>query len=247
MRFCIRNEGRAYRRVNVFEALLVSGALWSASGCGAPDGDVAMGAIGDPSDATTGTPARVIAPPAPAVAPEIPDVSDIDRDRNRIDDSIDAALATGGQPDADISMEAVFSRPLLQADIDQFVAGGGTIRHVFRSISYGWIGKMKRSAVPAMAASLGNDLLVIAADLPIGLHLDKATRTGRVRPVWVDGFAQSVGGFSGAGTTTVAIVDTGVDITHADLAGAAFSGPIPLASTRLPPIQADTARTWRAS
>ena len=106
------------------------------------------------------------------------------------------------------------SRPLLQADIDQFVAGGGTIRHVFRSISYGWIGKMKRSAVPAMAASLGNDLLVIAGDLPIGLHLDKATRTGRVRPVWVNGFAQSVGGFSGAGTTTVAIVDTGVDITH---------------------------------
>src|SRR4051812_38436068 len=193
------------RRVNAFAALLASGALWAASGCGAPEGDVASGTTGDPADATAGKPARVIAPPAPAVAPEIPDVSDIDRDRNRVDDSIDAALPMGGQPDAEISMEAVFSRPLVQADIDQFVAGGGTIRHVFRAISYGWIGNLKRSAVPAMAASLGNDLLVIAADLPIGLHLDKATRTGRVRPVWVNGFAQSVGGFSGLGTTTVAI------------------------------------------
>src|SRR5450432_1056313 len=187
--------------------------LWSASGCGAPDGPVAIAEV---ADATAGRPSA-LAPPAPLVLPELPDVSDIDRDRNRIDDEIDADLATGGE-DAAISVEAVFSRPLQQANIDRFVAAGGVIRHVFRALSYGFIGTIKRSAVTAIAARLGPDLLVLAGDRAIGLHLDKATRTGRVRPIWADGFAQGTG-FSGASSTTIAIVDTGVDVSHTDLNG----------------------------
>jgi subtilisin family serine protease len=197
----------------------------ASTGCGAPEGNVVAGAekIDGSADAAT----RVLAPPVPAVAPEIPDVSDMDQDRNRVDDMIDADLAAAGVADAEITVQAIFARPLVQADIDRFLAGGGSIRHVFRALSYGWIGTLRRSNVPAMAASLGPNLLIIAGDRPITLHLDKATRTGRVRPVWVqpsppnamppNGFAGP--GFSGASTTTIAIVDTGVDKTHTDLAG----------------------------
>jgi MYXO-CTERM domain-containing protein len=151
------------------------------------------------------------------VAPEIPDVSEMDRDHDRIDDDIDVA-GPAADPNADVTVEAIFSRPIAQADIDAFLANGGTIKHVFRWLSYGWVGTLKRGALPSMVSALGSDLLVLAGDRPIGLHLDKATRTGRVRPVWVNGFAQGAG-FSGAGTTTIAIVDTGVDGSHTDLTG----------------------------
>jgi subtilisin family serine protease len=203
---------RGQRGARVLAGFLAGSALWT--GCGSPEGTVATVETADAAAKS----ARAIAPPPPAIAPELPDVSDIDRDRNRIDDVIDTDLVTIGAPDADISVEAIFSRPLLQADIDRFVAGGGAIRHVFRALSYGYIGTMKRSTVPGMAVSLGRDLLVIAADRPIGLHLDNATRTGRVRPVWANGFAQG-SGFSGAPSTTIAIVDTGVDVSHTDLNG----------------------------
>src|SRR5205085_4331505 len=53
------------------------------------------------------------------------------------------------------------------------------------------------------------------------LHLDEATRTGRVRPVWAGGFAGSVDGFSGTSDITVALIDDGVDDSHPDLAGRA--------------------------
>src|SRR5262249_7751241 len=48
---------------------------------------------------------------------------------------------------------------------------------------------------------------------------DRATQTGRVRPIWASGFAGNVSGFSGNSNITIGIVDTGVDASHTDLAG----------------------------
>jgi cysteine-rich repeat protein len=60
--------------------------------------------------------------------------------------------------------------------------------------------------------------LLLKADRLGRLHLDEATRTGRARPTWAAGFAGSPGGFSGDGVA-IAIIDTGLDGTHPDLAG----------------------------
>jgi hypothetical protein len=54
---------------------------------------------------------------------------------------------------------------------------------------------------------------------PLVLHLDTATRNGRVRPVWTTGFAGNPSGFDGSSTITIATVDTGIDASHTDFAG----------------------------
>ena len=84
------------------------------------------------------------------VPPELPDFSDFDLNHNKIDDVLDAdvarmtaaiaSAADGGAEeqlradfDAPIPVEAIFYRPITQADIDTFVAEGGTVRHVYLS------------------------------------------------------------------------------------------------------------------
>ena len=70
-----------------------------------------------------------------------------------------------------------------------------------------------------VAAAMGASLVLVAEPKPMVLHMDMATRTGRVRPVWAPGFAGNPAGFDGDTTITIAIIDTGVDATHIDLAG----------------------------
>jgi subtilisin family serine protease len=89
---------------------------------------------------------------------------------------------------------------------------------MYQAVSYGWTGRLSRSAVEALPGALGSSLVIVVEDRPMRLHLDEATRTGRVRPVWTPGFAGSGGGFSGNSNITIAILDTGVDDSHTDLA-----------------------------
>jgi cysteine-rich repeat protein len=140
----------------------------------------------------------------------------MDADANRIDDLIDRDLTS--RIDAVIPVEAVFSRPMPDDAVSTFVAAGGVVRHVYHSISYGFTGRIARSAVTTLAPKLGPDLLLLKAERPIERHLDQATRTARVRPVWVNGFAGTTG-LNGSSTINIAIVDDGVDPSHPDLAG----------------------------
>ncbi len=176
-------------------------------------------------------------PPAePAVTPELPPTAELDTDHNRIDDAIDEELAavyaaqqTETAPEAraalegflaaSIRVELVFSRQVSQQQIDAFLALGGEIDHLYRAVSYGWTGRLPRSAVQLLPGALGPSLLIVIRERPVQLHLDEATRTGRVRPVWASGFAGSGSGFSGDSNTTIAVIDTGVDGSHTDLAG----------------------------
>ena len=59
--------------------------------------------------------------------------------------------------------------------------------------------------------------MLVEESKPIQAHLDVATSNGRVRPVWASGFAGSSNGFQGTDSITIAIVDSGVDVTHPDL------------------------------
>jgi subtilisin family serine protease len=149
----------------------------------------------------------------------LPDVRELDRDGNRLDDVFDSELARGAPQGEEIVVDIVFSRKPTQADLDLFTAAGGQITHRFSAVSHGWLGRIRRSELPRLAASFGSALLLVHAPRQIELHLDEATRCGRVRPVWAAGFAGAAGGFAGAADTTIAILDTGVDATHTDLAG----------------------------
>jgi len=155
-----------------------------------------------------------VAPTPPLIVPELPDVSDSDRDADRIDD---AFLGQSGDGSA-VSLEVVLNAPTRQGHLDAFVALGGHVEHVFRAVSYGWTGTLARARLSSLRDELGPDLRLIAAPKQVSLFLDEATRTGRVRPVWAANFAGVASGFSGTSNITIGILDTGVDGTHLDLA-----------------------------
>jgi len=175
-------------------------------------------------------------PPEPDVRPIINHPTEMDRDLNRIDDLLDqrlrsirARLAT--EPDPDVRtliaqelaehtrIELVFSRQITMPEIQAFLRLGGRIEHIYKAVSYGWNGTVALVDVERLPALFGAALVAVVADRPAELHLDEATRTGRVRPAWVAGFALNAAGYSGKSTTTIGILDTGVDDSHPDLAG----------------------------
>ena len=176
------------------------------------------------------------APPEPAVKPQLPQTAALDANGNRIDDQIDAGVARiraelgqaiaprrkaelSQQLAAPVRIELVFSAQVSQQQIDDFLARGGEIDHVFQAVSYGWTGRMSRQAVETLPAAMGAALLLVGADQPAQLTLDEATQTGRVRPVWSAGFADNPSGFHGDANITIAIIDSGLDESHPDLAG----------------------------
>ena len=66
---------------------------------------------------------------------------------------------------------------------------------------------------------MGDSLVILQEAKPLQLHLNEATQTGRVRPVWAANFAGVGAGINGNSNITIAILDTGVDTSHTDLAG----------------------------
>lgn len=171
----------------------------------------------------------LVPPPEPQVRPEIVHPFEIDADANRIDDALDARLrivkavlktetdpVTRGAAEASLAetvrVEAVFSSQITQEQIDSFISLGGEIDYIYKAVSYGWNGRIALSAVDMLSAALGGELVAIVVGKPAHLTMDEATRTGRVRPIWTLGF-------SGGSSTTIGILDTGVDDSHTDLSG----------------------------
>jgi len=167
------------------------------------------------SSSSTSSPSSGPATPATPIPPEIPDVRAMDRDGDRIDDAFDAVMSESER----VNVEAIFAGPIGARETEAFTKRGGTIRHVFRAVSYGFVGTIARGELGRASVDLGGALLLLKADRFVAPHLDEATATGRVRVVWPNNFAGSVNGFNGSPTINLAIVDTGVDASHPDLAG----------------------------
>ncbi len=177
-----------------------------------------------------------VPPPAPAVPPTVTYPFDLDSDLDHIDDAITeriAGIRAGIQAEADparraelmnslrepVGVEMLFAQQITEDDIAAFLRLGGRIKHIYRHVSYGWGGTIPLESAVRLPALLGPSFLAVLADRPVVLDMDEATRTGRVRPVWAAGFAGSPSGFTGNSGTAIAIIDTGIDGTHTDLAG----------------------------
>ena len=179
-----------------------------------------------------------ITPPLsrPAVRPLISDTYSNDLNRNKIDDELESRISTTTARlksavtskdieetktllEGGVEVELVFNDQVTQQQIDDFLGRGGEISYVYKAVSYGWNGRIALKDVNAIPSLMGTTLALVQEAKPVNLHLDMATRTGCVRPVWAAGFAGNPSGFDGSGTITIAIVDTGIDAAHSDLTG----------------------------
>lgn len=167
--------------------------------------------------------AEALVVPEPRIAPRLPVMDAEDLDGDRIQDTLQAELArahASGQDSREpLAVELVFDRPVTVAQQRAFESAGGRIVHMYRAVAYGFSGSLPRGAMPDMARALGRSLIAITGDDALSAQLDQATRNGRVRPIWASGFAGSAAGYVGTSDITIAIVDSGVDATHTDLAG----------------------------
>lgn len=180
---------------------------------------------------------RFFSPPAiPQIAPIISTTYPNDTDQNAIDDELEAKAAVAktrlksaatskDMAEADsvltgtVEVELIFKEQITQQQIDDFLSHGGEITHIYNAVSYGWNGRIALGSVSMLPSLMSSTLVLVQEAKPLTLHLDTATRTGRVRPIWASGFAGNPSGFDGSNTITVAIVDTGIDAAHSDLSG----------------------------
>jgi subtilisin family serine protease len=180
---------------------------------------------------------ETLAPPArPKIHPIISGKYSCDRNRDKIDDELEskAESATGRLKSArtlaqtydaqtqlatTADVELIFEDQITQRQINDFLARGGKIDYIYKAVSYGWNGRIALEDVNSLPALMGATLSMVQEAKPVSLHLDTATRNGRVRPVWAAGFAGNPEGFDGSDTITIAFLDTGIDASHSDLAG----------------------------
>jgi subtilisin family serine protease len=175
---------------------------------------------------------RSSTPPFPPdVIPLISDFYSSDLDGDKIDDRLNLKLNQDfslrkmtkiNQKDIVIDqnqmieVELVFKEQITQSQIDDFLRLGGQISYVYKAVSYGWNGCIPLDKIKVLPLFLGPSLVHIAQPVASKPDLDVATKTGRVRPVWMSGFAGRLNGFNGDENMTIGIIDSGIDASHPD-------------------------------
>lgn len=177
------------------------------------------------------------APLPPSIPPLVSMDYAQDLNKNSINDGIEkniselkSRITTSGAKSAEgisaaqqltesIPVEIILKKPVTNSQIQSFISAGGSIDHIFRNISYGWTGNLPLNSVADLPKIMGPELLSIETFALITPHIDEATQCGRVRPtLWQKGY------FGGAALPdtegfTLAVLDSGIDSSHADLAG----------------------------
>ena len=184
--------------------------------CGAGTSFAAYGGPGD----------LVTPPPPPEVAPVISGTYPNDADGDGIDDALQDLANTAGSfsaqaasADNSVKVELVFTEPVTQQQIDAFIALGGQVSYMYKTVSYGWNGRIDASAIALLPDVMGPSLVLVKPVRKLDPYMDIATQNARVRPVWKPGFAGAVDGFDGDPNITIGIAVDGVDNIHPDLAG----------------------------
>ena len=174
--------------------------------------------------------------PMAPLPPQIPPVISADRpgdwDGNGINDLLERGtgsmgeLSMASEPENElpplepvVRVELVFSEPVTQQQIDDFLRLGGEITYIYKAISFGWNGRIPRENIEALPSVMGPTLVQVEPVQQFQPYMDMATQTGRVRPIWKPGFAGSTAGYKGSPNTTIAFIGDGVDATHKDVRG----------------------------
>lgn len=181
--------------------------------------------------------AQPLEPPPPSeIPPIISEVYSSDLDGDKIDDQLNLHLDVGilmsefaiterDEQDAKavlselVDVELIFTEQITQQQIDDFLLLGGQIAYIYKAVSYGWNGQIPLLSVKYLPTIMGPTLIQVEKPKQSSPCLDMATQTGRVRPIWRPGFAGNRLGFDGDSNITIGIIDSGVDGSHADLAG----------------------------
>ena len=177
----------------------------------------------------------LVPPPIPEIPPVILDSFSSDQDGDKIDDALTFDLHKGlletralsetrqhlarTGSDRLVAVELVFQEQITQQQIDDFLLLGGEIFYLYKGLSYGWHGRLPLGTIDLLPSIMGPSLVHVAKPTKYKLFLDSATQTGRVRPIWKRGFAGNGLGFDGSSDITIGFIDSGVDGSHADLAG----------------------------
>ncbi len=179
--------------------------------------------------ACLGAKQSAVAPLPPSITPVIREVYTGDSNHNRIDDALEDRIARGTLHTKSerfysinqemIDVELIFKEPVTQGQIDAYIGLGGQVDYVFKAVSYGWTGRIDKADIAMLPVRMGSSLVQVMPVYQVQFHMDVASQTGRVRPIWQAGFAWTETGFHGDPNTTIAIIDSGVDSRHPDLAG----------------------------
>lgn len=177
-----------------------------------------------PTLAQTNGPVRSLRhtpPPRPRIAPQIAKQYPNDLDHDALEDTLQVRASHAVTP-ADssvmVNVELIFTEPITQNQLDSFEALGGTIDHVFQTISYGWVGSVPLRSIPLLRHDLGGTLILTQEAKPMSLLLMKATQSGRVRTIWASSFNNGTG-YDGSTNITIGFTDSGIDESHPDLSG----------------------------
>lgn len=189
---------------------------------------------------------ELVPPPEPKIKPIVSPPNDVDKNNNKIDDSLENKIAAAKKILADtkstvqvkakaskqleerVKAELIFSKQITKKQIDDFIAASGTIDYIYKSVGYGWTCTIPLKNTEQLLALMGNTFLGIVEAKKITATIDEAGQCGRVRPVvWNAGYDGDQSETSSK--ITIAILDTGIDSTHPDLSGrgeywADFSG-----------------------
>ncbi len=161
---------------------------------------------------------------APFVPPKIVHPAQEDQDFNlivdRLEKAIDKAKAEGKESDL-VRIEVVLYEPYNQGDLQNFEKFGGKIIHTFEYVSYGFAGTVPFNKINELKKLLSeNGRLCVISDDPKGkAHLDFSAQHLRARTSEVWG-----AGYTGNSSTTVAVLDTGIDDAHTDFSGRVSAG-----------------------
>lgn len=158
---------------------------------------------------------------AAGLTPDAATLREVDGDGNRLADALEDSLQVLhalGKGENEIRIIALLKGQPGKQNRQLIAQAGGAIEYVYRNVLNGLAIHLPAGEVRGLANRLGDQLVLLELDGETRGAMDTTMPQLRVRPhVWSP---LSQGGYNllGDGNTTIGVIDTGIDISHPDLA-----------------------------